>query len=829
MRFFRNNNSAIIRRLTIKTMKANKLRNIFAIVAIALTTLLFTSLFTVGIGIKESLEKETMRQVGGYAHATFKYLNEEELNNIKVHPLIKDFGYSIMVSMGENKEFLKHHTEVRYATDKQAEMYFSYPTTGKMPQKENEVVTSTKVLDLLGITRELGKTIKIEYSIQGEKRSKEFVISGFYESDKAANFSMIWVSKPFINKELSNIQMNNKELSSQDSGYINLDIMFKNSIDIEGNLDKVLRDSGYSNEEGTQNYIATGVNWAYMSTNSNSEIILPIIVLSLLIILTGYLIIYNIFQISVINDIRLYGLLKTIGTTPKQIKKIIRNQAFLLSFIGIPIGLVLGFITGNILLPSIMSVTNFKKAYISFNPIIFIGSALFSLITVYISCKKPGKIAASVSPVEATRYNEVSMKNGKKTKKSIDGTKVYRMALYNIQRNRKKTIIVIASMSLSIILLNSVYTFTNSFNMDKYVSKNVVSDFLVSNANYFNVTKEFKNNDDVVSESLIKNIKALDYYKDGGRMYYSLGEESINYKNEERHIQLYGADDFPISQMEILEGNIDTEKLKIGNYIFEAIEPDNNGRFHLERSKYDVGEKVDLNFGDGNVKQYEVIAKVGIKNAMTVRYSWIENDEHYPQIILPSSEFCRVIKEPLTMTYMYNVDKDKIKEAEQYIKNYTDNIESNMSYESKQVYIDAFYKFESMFLLVGGALSIVVGVIGILNFINAILTSIISRQREFAMLQSIGMTTKQLKNMLSFEGSFYAVATIVTSCVLGSIVSLGVVSAITREMWFCKYHFAILPLMISAPILLIFGVIIPLIAYKTANKKSVVERLRESE
>lgn len=400
MRFLKNNNSAIIRRLTIKIMKANKLRNIFAIVAIALTTLLFTSLFTVGIGIMESLEKETMRQSGGSAHASFKYLNEEELNKIKVHPLIKDFGYSIMVSMGENKEFLKHHTEVRYVTDKLAEMYFSYPTTGKMPQKENEVVTSTKVLDLLGIPHEIGKNIKIDYSVQGEKRSKELVISGFYESDKASQFSMIWVSKTFIDKELTDVELNNKDFTSEDSGYIDLYAMFKNSINIEENVDKVLKDSGYSSEQGAQNYIATGVNWAYMSTNSNSGMILPILAVSTLIILTGYLIIFNIFQISVIKDIRDYGLLKTIGTTPRQIKKIIRNQAFLLSFIGIPIGLVLGFIIGNLLLPAIMSISIYERTYISFNPIIFIGAALFSLITVYISCKKPGKIAASVSPVK---------------------------------------------------------------------------------------------------------------------------------------------------------------------------------------------------------------------------------------------------------------------------------------------------------------------------------------------------------------------------------------------------------------------------------------------
>ncbi|WP_243156077.1 ABC transporter permease [Clostridium sp. C2-6-12] len=827
MMFFKNNNGAVIRKLTIKTMKANKLRNIFAVVAIALTTLLFTSLFTIGIGIKESLEKETMRQSGGSAHATFKYLNEEELNKIKVHPLIKDFGYSIMVSNGENKEFLKHHTEVRYATDKMAKMYFSYPTVGKMPQMENEVATSTKVLDLLGIPHELGKTIKFDYSVQGEKRSKELVLSGFYESDKASQFSMIWVSKPFIDKELANINLNNKEFISEDSGHMNLDVMFKNSIGIEENVDKVLKDSGYSNEEGAQNYIATGINWAYMSTNSNSELILPILAVSILIILTGYLIIYNIFQISVIKDIHSFGLLKTIGTTPRQIKKIIRNQAFLLSFIGIPIGLVLGFVMGNLLMPSIMSVTNFKKAYISFNPSIFIGAAIFSLITVYISCKKPGKIAASVSPVEATKYNEVSMKSRKKIRKSIDGTKVYKMALYNILRNKKKTIIVIASMSLSIILLNSVYTFTNSFDMNKYVSRCVVSDFLVGHANYFKA--KFHNNNEVVSESLIKNIKALDYYKDGGRMYYSFGEKSINYNNKDRHVQLYGADDFPISQMVVLEGDINKEKLKSGNYIFEAVESGDSGIFHVERSKYDVGEKVNLNFGDGNVKQYEIIAKVGVKHPMTVRYSWSENNEFYPQMILPSTEFCKMIKEPLTMAYMYNVDKERLKEAEQYIKNYTDNIESDMSYESKQVYVESFSKFKNMFTLVGGALSIVIGVIGILNFINAILTSIISRQREFAMLQSIGMTTKQLKNMLYFEGAFYAAATILVSFILGSIISLGVVSAIAEQMWFCKYNFVMFPLIIAAPILLLIGLIIPLIAYKSANKKSVVERLRELE
>lgn len=826
MSFFKNNNSAIIRRLTIKTMKANKLRNIFAIFAIVLTTLLFTSLFTIGIGIKESLEQETMRQSGGYSHGTFKYLNEEELNKIKEHPLIKEFGYSIMVSNGGNKEFLKHHTEVRYATDKEAEMYFSYPTTGKMPQKENEVVTSTKVLDLLGISHEIGKPVKIEYNVQGEKRLKELVLSGFYESDKADQHSMIWVSKPFIDKELSNVNLVNKNFTSEDSGYISLDVVFKNSINIEGNVDKVLKDSGYSNEQGAQNYIATGINWAYMSTNSNSEMIIPIIAVSLLIILTGYLIIYNIFQISVIKDIRSYGLLKTIGTTPKQIKKLIRNQAFLLSFIGIPIGLVLGFIVGNILLPLIMNITNAKTSYISFNPIIFIGASLFSLITVYISCRKPGKIAAAVSPVEATKYTEVLMKSGKKIKKSIDGTKVYKMALYNIERNKKKTAIVIISISLSLILLNSVYTFTNSFDMDKYLSKNVVSDFMVGHANYFNY--HFYSEGDVVSEELIKTVNNLDYIEDAGRVYCDMGSKIIC-NNNERMTQVYGLDTFPMLQIKSVEGRIDLEKLADGKYILENVETNDNGIYKQESAPYDVGEKVILKLQNGESKEYEIMAKVEMKHVMAARRWMGDNNGIQTRVILPSNEFCNIIKKPLTMNYMFNVKDDKVNEAEKFIKNYTNNINGEMNYESKQVYIDSFNGLRNMFLLVGGMLSVVIGVIGILNFINAILTSIISRQREFAMLQSIGMTTKQLKSMLAFEGGFYAIATILVSIILGSIISLGVVSPIVESFWFCKYSFVILPLLISAPILLLFGVIIPLIAYKATSKKSIVERLRESE
>ena len=169
---FRNNNKAVINKLTISILKADKIRNIFAIFSIVFTTILFTSLFTIGGGIIKSQEYTSMRQVGGSAHATFKYLDYEKLEKLKKHPLIKKYGYSIMLTNAENIEFAKIHTEIRYAQDEEAKMYFSYPEAGTMPKAEDEIATDTRVLDLLKVPHKIGENVTIKYSLGAKSIQK---------------------------------------------------------------------------------------------------------------------------------------------------------------------------------------------------------------------------------------------------------------------------------------------------------------------------------------------------------------------------------------------------------------------------------------------------------------------------------------------------------------------------------------------------------------------------------------------------------------------------------------------------------------------------------
>ncbi|MCI9442997.1 MAG: ABC transporter permease, partial [Ruminococcus sp.] len=99
------------------------------------------------------------------------------------------------------------------------------------------------------------------------------------------------------------------------------------------------------------------------------------------------------------------------------------------------------------------------------------------------------------------------------------------------------------------------------------------------------------------------------------------------------------------------------------------------------------------------------------------------------------------------------------------------------------------------------------------------------RRKEFAMLQSIGMTGKQLKSMLSYEGLYYAAGTIAASVVFGGFLSLVIVRGISSSIWFFTYHFVAWPMLVLYPFLFILTVAIPVVVYRRMVRASIIERL----
>lgn len=836
------NNRQAINRLAKKSFAANRSRNFIAILAIALTAILFTTLFTIGMGTAETFQRQTIRQSGGDGHGMLKYITDEEYNAVKDHSLIDKISYNLLVSDSvDNPEFLKRGVEMYYMDDTAMELGFCEPTTGQKPQAENEIITDTKTLDLLGIPHEVGAKVPVSYTVKGQQVQRDFVLSGYWESDPVFNVGFMIVSRAYVDahsQELSNTYRVDHSMT----GSINAYIMFQNSWNMEGKLHKVISDSGYVwDDENAPNYIKSNVNWAYLSSNFTGDptTIMALVAAVLLITFTGYLIIYNIFQISVIKDIRYYGLLKTIGTTGKQIRRIINRQALMMSAIGIPLGLIIGFLVGRALVPLFISVSNFHSGagvQVSPSPMIFIGSALFALITVYISALRPGKVAARVSPVEAARYTDGSQRAIKGLKKSTDGGKIPKMALSNLTRNKTRTVLVILSMSMSLILLNTVFTMSRGFDMDKYLSKFVDTDFLIGHVNYFNM-ELFKSPEDELSESFISAVESQPGFEKGGRLYHHIYSGSVEYNNQnlaQYQLDLYGLEELPLSRMEIVEGEQDQatlmEMMKTGKYIIEGLRTNDHGQVEPDASHFNIGDTVTINV-EGQPHSYTLLAKAKQKFYTNTKRYYITTDSFQSELLfyLPAQEFFKVVPRPVLMTYAFNAADDKELEMEQFLKAYTQDTEFMMNYDSKQTSVDEFNNMRSMFLMVGVILSFIIGLIGLLNFTNSMLTSIVTRRREFAMMQSIGMTGEQLRRMLTLEGLYYAVGTILLSLLLGIFFSFVIVRGVIGNLWFFSYRFIIWPLFASYPPLLLLALAIPAMAYRNTMGQSLVERLRETE
>lgn len=887
-------NQKCIRHISFCHMKSASSRNIIAIISIALTTVLFTALFTVMMSIIYGFEQSNFRQVGSYSHGSFKYLSKEQVDELCTDPLIEEYGVRRYLGMPVEAPFNKSHVEISCMDENQAKWSFLHPENGHFPTEGTyEAATDTTVCTLLGIEPKIGTKFTLSFPVDGKVTTQEFTLCGYWEPDEVSPAHHILLAQSCVDEIINELDA---QCLDGMTGSYTLDIMLKNASGIEEAFQTILERHGYQNEDRAKkdSFVNIGVNWGYTGARLDNSMdlstVLALIMMLLLIMFTGYLIIYNIFQISVSGDIRFYGLLKTIGTTGRQIKRMILIQALSLSIVGIPLGELAGYAIGVVLTPIVLSTLNVYNGALSISPWIFIFSALFSLITVFISCKKPGRIAAKVSPIEAVRYTDVSQAQIKKRKKrnTTSGASVYHMAWANLGRNRKKTVVTVLSLSLSVVLLNITFACTNSFDLHKYLAKTkgVVSDFILADAKYFGpFTGGFDAEWDVADEA-ITALKLQDGIKDGGRTYgcdnimqefiseeaYRIShnfysektiQEQLNELERENgkvpnSVQLYGMDPFCLNKLHIVEGDI--AKLinnTDGRYIAAVCHTNNYGdvlkdsywanpgdtvtiRYIEEVEIYNTQtgeiypdvesipnaalENADVRIISYHDKEYEVAVLAEVPNSLTYRYSG--NNFDY---VLDAETFIKDTGTDAVMYYTFDMEESETEAMEEYLTDFTGTVMPQLNYESKKSYTDEFYSFTRMYLICGITLSFIVGLVGILNFLNAVLTSIMTRQREFALLSSIGMSGRQIKTMLMVEGVLLSLSAIIVS-LLVTITSIPFVSDVFGSMYaFFVYHFTLLPLAIMTPAFILLGLLLPMIIQRITLSKSIVERLREAQ
>lgn len=808
-------NKDVIRKLSKKLLKHNKARNIFVVIAIVLTTTLFATIFTSSLSLIKSFETNMMRNVGSTAHGFFANVSEEQYIKLSKHPSVKQFGQSIPIAAVENKELSKRNPILKYGDEEEARINMATPYIGRMPIDKNEVVLDTFILDDLNLTYDLGQVVSLEYIKNDELIFEKFIVSGIYQGDKLASFSTIWLSK-----------------ENAGSGHKYMSIIFENSFNIKNKLEKIIFESGFDLSD-----INYSQNNAYVATYTSVDIgtVVMVIILFAIIIFTGYLIIYNIFSVSITKDIRFYGMLKIIGTTPQQIKQIVKRQVLILSVVGIALGLLMGYVIGVLLIPVLMSSTVIDDYVISTSPLIFVLSSVFALVTIYIGSSKPAKIASKATPMEALKYHNVSLK---KTRRQSSNSKIYKMAWNNLMRDKKSTVIIIVTLFLSVIILNTSYSIAKGLKFDIYIDFMLESDFTLASNKYYNYNFEVE---DSVAKEVVDSIRETNMVKEDTEIYFERIEhqmtdaalakyktffsqlENVNSyeldiieqyvsRNIDVTTDVYGFNEYGLSKLELRKGDLDINRFLSGHYVVM-------GAFSTSsfESPYEIGDKVSLDMS-GKSKIYEVMGIANLPYSMSVRGYEFGGVE----LFLPSREF----KNPSIMKYIFDVKSGYKSEMEKRLKHYTRVEDASMNYQSQSTFLKEFNDLSKMYVIVGSVIASIIGLIGLANFVNSMLTSILTRKVELAMMLSIGMTRKQLKKMLAYEGLYYGLLSIVLTLTIGVAFNYLLVETFAGQIWFFEYQFTLLPVLIITPLILLVSLGMPRIFNGSLKTINVIDQLR---
>ena len=876
---FGNNNKAVIKKLANRSFRSNKMRNVIAVIAIALTTFLFTAVLTIGMGAKGTLEYNMAKMIGTGADALVQGLSEEQFQQLKENSMFEKVGCWVPIEIMTNTNRMV--AEIDYADQPQLELRMQTPRTGSAPQKANEVLVSANILKDLNIEEKIGAEIPIEFKNRqsGQMYHFDMIVSGIYNTPNEKSESVI-VSKAFMEKNPE--MMREIAQGREGCGIYDADVIMRDSSMVKERISEFVRSiGGNPDDRSAENYVRVAPN-TFLSNNSGGSIMWLVAgVFGVLFMFCGYLLIYNVFEIAVTNDIRQYGLLRTVGTTSQQIKRLVNRQALYLFLIGTPFGLLFGILLGRSILPAALQMFaadySGKNIEVSTLPYwgIIAGAILFSGLTVYISTRKSVKKASRVSPIEAIRYVEQDAVSIKR-KKTNTGAVIPRMAKANLQRNKRRTVFIVISLTLSIVLLNSVFIFSGSFDEDVYIKTHTKSDFAVYNPDIQAAWGDEFGHSCTVSEKSVEEIEQQPGVMNEVRLYRNTFEDdhiacdwgpSFSIDNRDKYAYVlpdslnlgwieYGgdyaaltADNLPLgnvygfsenllNKMDIIEGESDVsvlkEKLWNGNNVILMGEYDDHGNFAGAESAFyfglSVGDTIQFYENGTPTKEFTIIAKAAATDGdvtVTGGGSNIAQIIEGPRIFMAENKFKEIYETPTLYGFLFDVEEQYQQEMETYLAQDTD-----VAYTSILTMKATVSSVKNVVLLIGGMIGAVFALVGLINFINLVMTNIIIRRHEFATMQSIGMTNRQLRKMMISESFSYVLLAGIVGTLAAAVLGITLVRSfveISPSSIMMTFQMTLLPALVMLILFLALAFIVPVVALRLFNSRSVVERLRVNE
>lgn len=536
----------------------------------------------------------------------------------------------------------------------------------------------------------------------------------------------------------------------------------------------------------------------------------------LIVILACVLVIYSLFFVSIIKKTNEYGRLRTIGTTARQVKRIVMKEGRSLSEIGIPIGLILGAAAGYILVPSGWAV----------NMALIVGVLVAALmyLCIMLTVRRPAKLASKVTPIEAIRYpagnEEIIAKSTKKLSRSLSGA---RLTLINFSRNKKKTILTIASLGICGILLMASSAYFNSIDPVN-VARGVfpygqVRIELGDYGSQSHSSEEFVElqRENPLSSDLMAQFAAIDGVKDM-RVY---SGTVLNVITPTEYENPFLADAFSADRQALLEeyliaGTADLRELTENNGVVVKRLERLTDLFDWEVS---IGDKLTIQAGTGERKEVTVMGIV---------------DESIPyggyELLYMPLETLSALMPVENLNYQVLLDTadsdwEQVREevrkylpanARVYVttlNDWTENYEGLLANYRTPVYLFVLF----------------IGIFGALNLLNTLATNVLTRKRELGVLQAVGMGRRQVSRMLLTEGLLYTVGAFILSISFGTLFGVLMCRVFSAMSVFgeVSYHFPAWEMTGFFSLMLVVQIAFSFVTIRQLRSQPLVEQIRE--
>ena len=843
----------ILNKLTIKNLKLNKKRSLGTIIGIILSVALICAVSNMVSSFRETLIQNAINE-SGYWHIRLYNVSNDKLKRLKLNKdidniyTISEDGYAKLDTIkNEYKPYLKF-----YGMNKEPFNNLEFKLIkGRFPKNDNEIIISEhlnkngkanlKIDDEITVNVGDRVTLEDDYVLNDSNpfdKGNEII-----KNPNTKKYRVVGIIKrPDVSFEPTSAPAYTTITTSTNEDNFSAFISLKNPRDKNSfvellgarNYDEVVN-MGINNPRYDYTLNNELLRWeALKFSDSTFSMLLSIAeVVIFIIIFTSVFCIRNSFAISTTEKMRMYGMLSSVGATKKQIKKSVLTEGFILGLIAIPIGIICGIIAVFVLLKIVNLLlgeylfNNIDGMVFKVSFIAIIISIILGFVTIYFSALSSAKKASKVSPIDNLRNtNDIKISSKKlKTPKLIKN--VFKtggvLAYKNLKRSKKKYRTTVVSLTVSIFVFISMFTFINEgFKQSGNYYQNYDYNYRITfnNNSSMDEINEIRNLDSVNASYLVYYAKPSILIDDISKINPKEPLE-CEYDKNDKCIKKYARlniillDDSTFkSYVKKVKGNYDYLKDKgILTDMYRFYDNKNKREYEDRIYTYKSGDTIDSKLLNGD----NISIDIGlVSNIMPYGFENVYSNGGY--IVLNNKYFnnidyygCDLMIDSLNTEQLTNDILDIDSEL-----NYYDMEDMAKAEKSIVIVISIFlYGFICVITL-----------IGVTNIFNTITSNMELRQKEFAMLKSVGMTKKEFNHMINLETLFYSSKSLIYGSILGIIGSYFVHRAFAGKI---GTQFVLPYKAILICILFVFIVVYMIMKYSInkINKQNMIETIRK--